>query len=114
MNKRLYIPIVRASEIVKVYLDEIAYIESELRKINYYTDESTYSVYAKLDDIASKLPESFYRCHKRCFINLEKVRKMSDNTIYFENGKSIIMGQNNFIKAKHAYKNFLVDGNCVK
>lgn len=107
--KRQYIPIIRASEIVKVYFDEIAYIESELRKINYHTDERMYSVYAKLDDVAERLPESFYQCHKRCLINLEKVKRMSDNTIYFENGKSISIGQNNFIKAKRAYKVFLMN-----
>lgn len=110
MFKRLYLPIVSASEVVKVYLDEIVYIESEVRKIHYHTEDGIYSVYAKLDEVAENLPENFFRCHKRCLINLEKVKRMSGNTIYFENGSSIIMGQNNFIKTKHAYKIFLAGG----
>ncbi|MCI8631470.1 MAG: LytTR family transcriptional regulator [Firmicutes bacterium] len=103
-----FISIIKRSEAAKVYIKDITYIESEARKIHIHTADAEYSVYRKLDEIADILPENFYRCHKSCIINLEKVINMKDRFIYFECGACIAICADKYAKAVQTYKGYLI------
>ena len=107
-TERKYMPIINRGEVVKIYFDEIVYIESESRKIIFHTDRNNYSTYRKIEDVTALLPDSFHRCHKSCIINMEKVREMRDCVVYFENGMNIRMCRDKFAKSIQAYKGYLI------
>ena len=105
---REFISVISRSEAAKVYISDIIYIESEARKIHIHTADGNYSAYRKLDEIVDKLPENFFRCHKSCIINLEKVINMKDRVIYFECGDSLAICAEKYTKAEQAYKGYLI------
>lgn len=112
--KREFIPIIKRGEIGKVYICDILYIESEARKIYMHTVEKIQSIYGKIDDVEPMLPENFYRCHKSCIINLDKVENMKDGYIEFENGDTVCLGREKFVKAFQKYRGYLISHEDAK
>lgn len=107
-ERREFISVIKKSEAAKVYLNDIVYIENEARRIHIHTENDTYSVYRRIDEVASLLPENFYRCHKSCIINLDKVNNMKNRIIYFEGGKTVGICAEKYAKAVQTYKGYLI------
>lgn len=106
-NQENYIPVKTRKETTRVNTREIFYIESELRIVNVYTAGRTYRFYGKLDEIGKYLNSGFYRCHKSCIINLEKIERMENGIFYFSDGRTIRIGQNNYRHTRSYYVKFL-------
>jgi len=105
--KQDYIPVITRKETTKVYLKDILYIETELRVIKIYTDSRIYRKYGKLDDVMNYLNSHFYRCHKSCILNLEKVMSMDDGIFYFYGGITLRIGKNNYQYTRSYYRKYL-------
>ena len=105
--ERDYIPVIRRSESSKVYLKRIMLIEQELRKIMIFTEEGKYWRYGKIEELSKYLDKRFLKCHSSCIINMDKVVKMRDQTIYFENGYKIIICKEKFYSAKNKFNGYL-------
>lgn len=81
-------------KMVKIYIDEILYIESlkDYIKINTYTDK--YLIHSTLTSFTKKLPsEIFIRIHRSFSISIPKVDAVTGNTIEIE-GEKIPIGRN--------------------
>lgn len=102
-----YVPVITRKEAAKVRIREILYIETELRVVVIYTAGRAYRFYGKLDDILKYLDDRFYRCHKSCIINLEKVVRMEDGVFYFPEGVTLRVGQNNYRLSRNQYVKYL-------
>ena len=107
MENKKYIPIINRSEASKVFVDSVLMIEQELRKIIIYTDDDRYSRYGKIDELSIYLDDRFFKCHQSYFINLDKVVKMREQTIYFENGVQIMLGREKFHAAKQRFSFYM-------
>ena len=103
MEEKNYIPVVKRDEITKVFIDNIMLIEQELNKTHIYTDEKEYCVYGKIHQNLKYLDDRFFRCHQSYIINMEKVIKMREQTIFFENGFKISIGRDKFVAAKQYF-----------
>ncbi len=64
-------------EMMRIAFDNIEYFESNARKVTLYTFDRTVTYYfsAKLDDIASVLPDNFLRCHQSYIVNMMHISK---------------------------------------
>jgi len=102
-----YIPVVTRKETTKVNIGEVLYIETELRIVNIHTNSRGYRFYGKLDDVMKYLNGNFYRCHKSCVINLEKIIRMEDGIFYFSGGVTLRVGQNNYRLSRNHYIKYL-------
>ena len=102
-----YIPVITRKEAAKVKVKEILYIETELRVVNIYTTARSYRFYGKLDGVMKYLNGNFYRCHKSCIVNLEKIARMANGIFYFSGGMTLRVGQNNYQLARSYYRKFL-------
>lgn len=102
-----YIPVITRKETARVNIREILYIETELRIVNIYTGSRSYRFYGKLDDVMQYLSGNFYRCHKSCIINMEKIVRMEDGVFHFSGGVTLRVGQNNYRHARSQYIKFL-------
>ena len=106
--KRAYIPVVTRSETVIVYLDDIFFLQQEQRRLHIHTRRHSYVFYHKLEDLIPLFYEDkFYRCHKSCVVNFEKVKAMSEGSVFFEDGTVITLGRESFRCARRFFNQFL-------
>jgi len=54
------------------------------------------------------LDERFLKCHRSCIINMDKVQRMKEQTIFFENGYSFAIGKEKFQSAKQHFARYIV------
>lgn len=102
-----YIPIICGKEAAKVRVSDILMIEREKRKLHVVTEGKSYAYYEKIQNVEPMLDGRFYPCLKGCYINLDHVTEMSNQTITFDNGIAYNLGRENFIKAKQTYAVYL-------
>jgi DNA-binding LytR/AlgR family response regulator len=107
---RDYIPIIRRDETSKIFVDDVLCIEQELRKAVIYTMGDTYWCYGKISDLSKHLDNRFFQCHQSYIINMDRVVKMREQTIYFENGFKITIGRDKFSIAKQSFSAYLIQG----
>ncbi len=107
MIEKRYIPVVTPAECRKVYLEEILYIEYTYRKIIIHTLRNNYAFYDKIDEIKPYLDERFVYCLKHLIVNFDLVVCMKSGTINLVGGENLILGQQNFIKAKQQYAYYI-------
>ena len=105
-----YIPIINKEEICKVYIADVLFIEQELRKTIIHTENATFWRYGKMDELLRYLDSRFFKCHQSCIINMDKVVKMKEQTIFFKNGFKIMMGKEKFKYAKQNFAHHMING----
>ena len=98
-----YIPIINREETCKVYIVNVLFIEQDLRKIIVHTEDGLFWRYGKIEELLKYLDDRFFKCHKSCIINLDKVMKMKEQTVFFENGDKIVMSKEKFRLAKQNF-----------
>lgn len=98
------------SESNKIYLKDIMYIESQLRKLRIHTSYGIIEYYYKLADIEKELPENiFFRCHKSYIVNLSYVRSYDNNSIKLKNSEIIYISKYRFTDFSKAFMYYLKD-----
>lgn len=102
-----YIPIKNRKGICKVYTKEILLIEKDLRLVRVYTLENEYSFYGKLDYVTQFLGKNFYKSHRSCILNLDKIIRMEGGVIYIEGDKWIKLGQRSYQHTRKQYSRYL-------
>ena len=107
MNEEKYIPIICGKETAKVRVSDVVMVMKDKRKLRIVTDEKVYDFYERIEHVEPLLDSRFFCCLKGCYINLEKVISMTDQTIYFDNGFTFGLGRQNFIKTRQRYKLYL-------
>ena len=107
-ERAMMISIITAKSCARIHLEDIEYIEQFGRKLEIFTGDLQYSVY---DNINNLLPyfsrKEFFRAMKGMLINFDKVKNLEEDVIYFESGRCIAMGRNNFCRTRHAFKKYL-------
>lgn len=68
---------------------DIYYVESELRQVIIHESERSKSIYMKLDEVETELPDSFCRCHQSYLVNMDKIREATAREIFLFNGAVI-------------------------
>lgn len=68
---------------------DIYYIESDMRLIHVHEASAAKSLYMKLDEIERDLTENFVRCHQSYIVNMDKVMKVSNESVVLFNGANI-------------------------
>lgn len=68
-------------QIFKIRLNAINYIESNGRKLCIHSQDGIWEVNMTLDEMMSKLPEQFEKCHRSYIVNLDKILKITNEEI---------------------------------
>ena len=90
-----------------LHLEDILYMEKNLRKIRVSAGDSSIEFYGKFPDIEDYLDERFMCCHRSYIINLDKIVIMRYNTIFFENNERICLGRDAYGRAKKIFSSYL-------
>ncbi|MGC2872228.1 LytTR family transcriptional regulator DNA-binding domain-containing protein [Ihubacter sp. rT4E-8] len=102
-----YLPIISGAVSARIKLSDVVLIERKNRKLHVMTEGHDFDYYEKIENIEPILDGRFYPCLKGCYINMERVEAMAEQSIYFDNGEQFALGRDNFVKAKRTYKHFL-------
>ena len=107
-SEKLFIPLIKAREAAKVFVEDILYIETDGRKVGIHIDGERLCMYAKLAELEGFLDKRFYKCHSRCIINLDKVVKMKNQEVVFDNGARVYLSRQKFTDAIRFYKGYIL------
>lgn len=77
-----------------IYIDEIVYIESNLRKSTIHFENSTKTCLRKLSEIEPMLDDSFIRCHQSYLVNMRYISTLENNRIILKNNVVIPISRN--------------------
>ena len=96
------------NNILKISLNDIAYIENTDRNLTFYNfkDEKQHILNLKFSDIEKNLPHYFVRSHHSFFVNLNSVSSIQRYHFILMNKKLIPIAQRRFIKAKNQLISF--------
>ena len=67
----------------------IAYLRSDLRQVTVFCKSKQFQTYAKLDDLAPQLPDSFVRCHRSYIVNLAYASSLQEDHVLLRDGTHI-------------------------
>lgn len=94
----------------EISMNRIAYIESNLHKLNFYVVESDYVSYtlsSTLNAIEDRLEEKrFARIHQSFLVNLDFVVSISNYKAYLQNGNVLPIAKNRFRDAREKFVKF--------
>ncbi|MDB5121522.1 MAG: LytTR family transcriptional regulator [Sphingobacteriales bacterium] len=85
-EERVFISIKSQRKVVKVYLDEIHYLEAQRNCLVIYTRDEVYRTYQSISDMEEKLPaDQFMRIHRSFIISLNKVKAHTSSLVFVLN-----------------------------
>lgn len=91
-------------------IEDILYMEKDLRKIKLYTTYTTVEFYGKFSELVPFLDERFMFCHRSYIINMDKIIFMGGNQIFVKTtGGGICFGHCTFGKAKRIFARYLAE-----
>ena len=109
LEREGFIPIITRNLSLRLELDDTVMILRNNRKLIFYSDEDTYEMYEKMDNIREYLDERFYFCMNGCVINFDKVRLMAQGTVSL-NGHDFNLSRDVFIRTRQTFNRYLRDG----
>lgn len=89
---------------------DIVYAESNKRVVNIVSQEKTYTIYMKMDQLEELVEQGFVRCHKSYLVNMLYIKYFSAEGIILENGKKIPVSRAKYRNAKECIEKFYRDG----
>lgn len=101
------LPIRQGRRETEVPLDQIYYLESDLRKINVYGEtlhKPLCSYYGKLTDLPVSLQEDgFLRVGRSFVVNMRYIRQISNYKVMLQNGVELGVSRNGYAAIRGAY-----------
>lgn len=104
---RTYLPIISRDLSKKVRIASILYLKQETRYVHIVTDGEEVIVRGKLRDLVRGLPASFDFCHSYLVVDRDRVDKLMDVCIYFDNGKSLKVGKGSYVAFRKRFNEYL-------
>ena len=89
---------------IKLYADDIIYIETELHKNVFYTEKGTFQIYKKLDELENEFKDmGFVRAHLSFLVNMRYSTKISGYVMTLTTGKKIPVPKARYAQVKREY-----------
>lgn len=110
LNDRIeYVSIITNKICTRVRIDDIEMIEREGRRIHILTGQDEFICYEKIETLAPLLVNrAFFRAKSGLIVNFRLVNRLADQEIVFMSGRTCVIGRNNYIKTRAAYKRYLL------
>ena len=89
---------------IKLYADDIIYIETELHKNVFYTEKGTFQIYKKLDELENEFKDmGFVRAHLSFLVNMKYITQISSYVMTLTTGKKIPVPKARYAQVKREY-----------
>lgn len=87
--------------------EEIIFMEKNLRKIIVHTTDGSLEYYGRFASIIPQLDRRFMCCHRSYIINMDMIRVMAENTIFFPGNIRILFGRETYGRAKREFEAYM-------
>ncbi len=94
-------------------MKNIYYIESSNKKVIFHTTNGTLEVYKKMKELENTLGNTFYRCHRCYFVNMEKISAYSTDNIQLTNGENLLLARKKYSDFIKTYMRYVKNGGIV-
>lgn len=86
--------IISKGQLIKLKYNSIRYMESEGRKICIYSTAGNYETFSTMEEMMSRLPDNFYKCHRSYIVNLKKIISLSQIGVCIQGKITIPVSRN--------------------
>lgn len=94
-------------ETIKLYEDEILYVESFLHYISIHTTKQEYKIKKNLSAFEEELSDCFYRTHRSFLANLQAVVRISRTTVVLKGNVELPLARGKYDDMNEAYIKYL-------
>ena len=94
-------------DMVKIYLDNILYIESERHTINIMTKNGHFPTGIPLSKLEEQLDKNFLRVSRSIIIHMQSIKKLEEDKFILVNGKVVELKKRDRGQIRSKYKNWL-------
>lgn len=91
---------------VKLYEQEICYVEAFSHYISFVTEDGTYRVREKISEAEQRLSEGFFRNHRSYLVSLNHIKKIERSEVWMENGRCLPLARGKYDEINRAYIRF--------
>ncbi len=88
---------------IKLYENEIFYVESLLHYIAIHTKDKEYKIKGNLSTFAKKLSEDFYQTHRSYLVSLKKIVKISRTAVYLKDQTELPLSRGKYDDVNRAF-----------
>lgn len=109
-KKDNYLIINCKSEVYKVDINKITYIEVQNKCMTIHTLDKNYEVKMSLDNVEKELEKyNFFRCHKSFLVNVDYIENIKQYVAILENGVEVLVSRHRFKDLKFKFLHTLGD-----
>lgn len=90
-------------ETVKLYEEEILYVEAFLHYITIHTEEREYRIKENISAFAGKLGDMFYRVHRSYLVSLRHIVRISRTSVIIEGQKELPLARGKYDDINRSY-----------
>ncbi len=106
-DERRSIFVTVSKKVIRIFLDEILYAESSVRKLRLVCKDQVIEYYGKISDLEIQLDgDSFVRCHKSYIVNLEYLRSYDAKSIELIDGTILPISKQRYHDTKERITEF--------
>lgn len=95
---------------IRIYRDNILYIESRARKVEVHTVTGIEELYASMASLEEKLGEMFYCCYKGIIVNLAYIEEYDREKVVLTNGEILYLSRRKYSEFVKVYLQYLRSG----
>lgn len=107
-KKQLFIK--KREKNITLNVDDILYLENEMRKIVAHTKRERITFYGVMSEIEKIVGTSFYRCHRGYLVNMAYVSEYDTNNILVNNGEKVYLSKDRYQDFVKQYMRYLRNG----
>ena len=102
-DEELYLIIKIKRSHLRIPVNDILYLERNLRETTVHTRTETYTVRDKLNVLQQQLPDFFVCCHRSFLVNLHAVSKLQHTEITLNTGQQIPVSRAHYEDIKKSF-----------
>lgn len=91
-------------------VDDILYLENDMRKIAAHTQKETIAFYGVMSEMEKLVGTGFHRCHRGYLVNMAYVSEYDTDTILLSNGEKVYLAKDRYQDFVKQYMRYLRNG----
>ena len=95
-KERPFLLVSSERETIRLFLDDIYYVESQGHYMLIHTEYMQYRVRMTVSGLLEKLDEGFYRCSRSFIVSLRHVCRITKSEVFLENQVSLPLGRGQY------------------
>ena len=108
-SRKKYLTLASKGLISRIDLEDILYIESNLRNFTVHTQDRLSTFTGKIEALKGILDQRFVQCHKSFLVNMTYIIELSSESAMLTNGESVPVSTRKYKETKEAFMNYAAD-----